>query len=281
MVVEAAIDDAMSILEQWSGWLAEWAVPEGILAAAPADPWTPPSDLFARRADRAVGRIETASARAVAEALLPAGSVLDVGAAGGAASLPFVGLATSLTAVDERVEMLAGLVDRVIGAGGAEPELVVGRWPDVADAVAVHDVVVSNHVLYNVPDVGLFLEQLTTHARRRVVVEITSRHPTDDLSPLWRRFHGVERPMHPTADDVIAVLIEIGIHPSVTRWTGEVTDLPFEDYVALARRRLCLHPSMDREVEAALRALGEQPRDLVTLSWAGRPASAAPDLFGG
>ncbi len=261
----------MSVLEQWSEWLAEWAVPEHILAGAPADPWTPPGDLFARRADRAVGRIESASARAVAEALLPAGSVLDVGSAGGAASVPFVGLATSFTAVDEREEMLTGLVDRVIGAGGPEPELVVGRWPDVADAVAVHDVVVSNHVVYNVPDIGPFLEQLTTHARRRVVIEITARHPTDDLSPLWRRFHGLERPKHPTADDVVAVMIAIGIKPEVTRWTGEVTDLPLGDYVALARRRLCLHPSTDQEVEAALRALGAQPRDLVTLSWAGRP----------
>ncbi len=267
----------MSALERWSGWLAEWAIPERIMINAPVDPWTPPRDLFARRAERAVGQIESPSARAAAEALRPAGSVLDVGAGGGAASLPFVGLATSLTAVDEREEMLEGLADRAINAGGVEPDLVVGRWPDVGTAIGVHDVVVSNHVLYNVPDIGPFLHQLTTHARRRVVIEITARHPTDDLSPLWRRFHGLERPTHPTADDVIAVLNSIGIDPTTTRWTGEVTDLPLEDHVTLARRRLCLPSSMDHEVASALRDLGHQRRDLVTLSWAGQARDEEQD----
>lgn len=59
--------------------------------------------------------------------------------------------------------------------------------------------------------------------------------------------------------------------------SGRRTQLPLEDHVALARRRLCLPPSMDQDVEAALRALGEQPRDLVTLSWTGRPASAGDE----
>ena len=49
-------------------------------------------------------------------------------------------------------------------------------WPDVASQAPPADVVVSSHVLYNVPDIGPFLVALHEHARRRVVVET----PFDD-----------------------------------------------------------------------------------------------------
>lgn len=265
----------MSARDRWATSLAEWAIPERILADAPANPWTLPLDLFVRRAERAVGQIVSPSARSAAEALRPKGSVLDVGAGGGAASLPFVEIATALTAVDERAEMMSGLAERSTRAGGVQPRLVIGRWPDVAANVDIHDVAVSNHVLYNVPVIEPFLEELTAHARRRVVVEITMRHPTDDMTPLWRQFHGLVRPAQPTADDLLAVLVEMGINAEVTRWVGEPSDMPRADAVVLARQRLCLPATHDSEIEAALRAIGEQPRELVTLAWPGRPRSAA------
>jgi hypothetical protein len=138
-------------------------------------------------------------------------------------------------------------------------------------------VVVCHHVAYNVPDLAGFALALTRHARRRVVVEMTLRHPMSDLNSLWLRFHDLNRPEHPDADDAELVLREAGLIVIREDW------LPDEDPIALdrqqmvawTRRRLCLTPDRDPEVERALVDLSgsTQPpfglprRRLVTFHW--------------
>ena len=41
---------------------------------------------------------------------------------------------------------------------------------------------------------------LTSHARHRVVMELTVRHPTAWMADLWLRFHGLNRPIRPDAE---------------------------------------------------------------------------------
>jgi hypothetical protein len=261
----------MTAAERWARDLAAWEIPEPILAAAPEPPWALPEELFTRRAERALETpdLDSPSYRATDGALGPGGSLLDVGSGGGAASLPFAHRTGSLGAVDSNERLLAAYV-QLAGRAGARPSVWSGRWPDVAVEVPAHDVVVCHHVLYNVPDLVPFLEALTAHARRRVVVEITARHPVADLNPLWERFHGLARPERPTADDVLAVMRELGIEPAVSRWeTAPNGELSAEEQVALTRRRLCLPPEREAEVAAALREIGEPPRRRVTLSWRG------------
>ncbi|HZD66626.1 MAG TPA: class I SAM-dependent methyltransferase, partial [Acidimicrobiales bacterium] len=149
---------------RWAAELAAWAIPEDILAAAPASPWGFPPDLFAAPSEPP----DTPSRRRALEALGAGGSVLDVGAGAGAAGLALVPPATGLIAVDERPEMLARLADTA-AARGVRAQTVVGSWPTVADEVPPADVVVCHHVLYNVADVGAFAAALADHARRRVV----------------------------------------------------------------------------------------------------------------
>jgi hypothetical protein len=127
-------------------------------------------------------------------------------------------------------------------------------------------------VLYNVADLVPFVEALTAKARHRVVVELTVSHPQANLNPLWQRFHGVERPSRPTADDAVEVLGELGLEvgrerwEAPSRWSGSHRS----HLVAFVRRRLCLPPERDPEVAAALGDdLGLGPRPMVTLWWAG------------
>ncbi len=47
-------------------------------------------------------------------------------------------------------------------------------WPDVADEVDIHDVVMCANVVYDVQDIGPFLDALAGHAGKGVVVEIDS-----------------------------------------------------------------------------------------------------------
>jgi SAM-dependent methyltransferase len=267
-------------LARWREQLDGWAIPEEIMAAAPESPWAFPVGLFRSRARRAGSRPATPSNREAARSLPPGGSVLDVGAGGGAASLPLAGVAGRLVAVDESADMVAAFL-AAAEAAGVPASGVEGRWPEVAGRVAPADVVVCHHVLYNVADLAPFADALTGHARRRVVAELTERHPLVGLAPLWRRFHGLERPSGPGADDAVAALEALGLRVARQDWESQ-DRFGFDDFdelVAFTRRRLCLPAERDPEVAAALLEEGTrqvdgvwvsgQPRRVATLSWPG------------
>jgi SAM-dependent methyltransferase len=271
---------ATAALERWREQLDGWAIPEEILAAAPESPWGFPVGLFRSRARRAGSRAATPSNREAARHLPAGGSVLDVGAGGGAASLPLAGVAGRLVAVDESADMVASFL-AAAGQRGVPAEGVEGSWPAVAGRVGPADVVVCHHVLYNVADLAPFAEALTGHARRRVVAELTDRHPLVGLGPLWRRFHGLERPTGPGADDAAAALAALGLEVDRRDWEQQ-DRFGFDDFdelVAFTRRRLCLPAERDPEVAEALLEQGTrqvdgvwvsgQPRRIATLSWPG------------
>jgi SAM-dependent methyltransferase len=267
-------------LASWRAQLEAWTIPEEILARAPESPWGYPVGLFRARAEQAGTREPSPSDREAARWLPPGGTVLDVGAGAGSASLALARTAGRIVAVDESAAMLDAFVDAA-AAARVPAATVQGRWPDVAVRVGPADVVVCHHVLYNVADLAPFVAALTGHARRRVVVELTGRHPLVDMGPLWRRFHGLDRPKGPTADDAEAALRALGLEVEREDRTGapRVGFERWEDLVAFTRRRLCLPAERDPEVAAALaprRAdteLGVRadrgPQTLVTLSWSG------------
>jgi SAM-dependent methyltransferase len=274
------MDGRAGALERWREQLDGWAIPSEILAAAPESPWGYPVGLFRSRARRAGSRPATPSNLEAARSMPEGGSVLDVGAGAGAASLPLAGLAGRLVAVDESPAMVASFLDAA-AAAGVPAEAVEGRWPEVAGRVGPADVVVCHHVLYNVADLAPFALALTGHARRRVVAELTDRHPLAGLGPLWRRFHDLDRPTGPGADDAVAALGAAGLE--VDRQDWEQPDRfgfdDFDELVAFTRRRLCLPAARDPEVAEALLDEGTrqvdgvwvsgQPRRVTTLSWPG------------
>jgi SAM-dependent methyltransferase len=269
----------MSAAERWTRDLAAWAIPPEILASAPESPWDFPTAVFARRADAPPPAPTLSTQRALA-ALPEGGSVLDVGCGAGAASLPLASRAGSLTGVDSSRALLDAFRERAERTG-TRVATVEGAWPDVADRTPVADVVVCHHVAYNAPDLAQFVRRLTDHARHRVVMELTARHPMSALNDLWLHFHGLVRPTTPTADDAIAVLREIGATPQAAQWEAPAQGWSGpsrqDDLVAWARRRLCLPPERDPEIAAALGphllrrdgGVSLPPRPVVTLWWDG------------
>ena len=265
--------------ERWRRELAAWAIPDEILAAAEESPWVLPHGLFAHRARVAADAPQGPSYERALEALEPPGSVLDVGPGGGAASLPLAERTTHLSGVDSDEQMLQQFA-ALAAQRGLPCDAFLGRWPDIADQVPAADVVVCDHVLYNVPDLAEFATQLTAHARRRVVVELTVSHPLVRLNALWRHFHNLERPEGPTAEEALAVLREAGIHARAERWhrADATTYVSFDELLDMTRQRLCLPKSRAGELESVLRAmgaderhpeLGSPGRDLVTAWWPG------------
>ncbi len=269
-----------SLLDRWQAGLAGWAIPDHISSQVSESPWVLPRQMFARRAERQVRQPFGCSFECERAALEHPGEVLDVGAGAGAACLPLAPLATAITAVDVDHEML-GMLASSAARLGASVATVAGRWPDVAGQVAGADLVTCHHVVYNVPDIGPFVQALTRHARRRVVVEMTAQHPLTSLNPLWERFHGLRRPAGPTAADLLAILRALGLSVTAQEWTRPAMAeyATFAELVEVTRRRLCLPPQRAGELAAALREsgvdegepldLGSSGRDLVTIWWPG------------
>ncbi len=263
----------MSAAQYWASELAAWAIPEGIRAQAPESPWAFSPAVFRPPAEPTPDTPSRVRAR---QALPVGGSVLDVGCGGGAAGLALVPPAGRVTGFDQSRELLDVFVEGATALGVAY-ETVHGSWPENAGAVGPADVVVTNHVAYNIPDLAGFAIALGTHARFRVVMELSGRHPRFAANDLWRHFWDIERPTGPTADDAIAVLREVGIEPQVERVPHPVTSpgsrrrraLNREAQVASLRRYLCLPADRDPEIEALLDGRPAFTGEAVALWWPG------------
>ena len=259
------------LLDGWRRDLAGWAIPEEITAAVTESPWVLPRQVFARRADRVRAAPAGPSFERAWAALDPPGSVLDVGSGAGAACLPLLPRATHLTAVDTDAGMLERLIERV-AASPAGFDAVLGGWPDVAPQAGPADVVTCHNVLYNVPGLAAFVAALTVAARRIVVAEMTAEHPLVSLNALWLRFHGLRRPVGPTAADLLRILDAMGLRPGHETWRrpGGRDYEDFAELVDVTRRRLCLPAGRTDEVAEALVESGADPERPVDLGTSGR-----------
>ena len=249
--------------ERWADELAAWAIPDHIMAQAPESPWAFTPALFTAPTEP---QPDTPSRLRAREALSVGGSVLDVGCGGGAAGLALVPPAGRVTGFDQSEELLALFSSRAAELG-VEHEAMQGSWPDDAARAGPADVVVSHHVAYNVPDLAGFAAELSAHARNRVVIELTGRHPRYGANHLWRHFWDVERPEGPTAEDAVAVLREAGIDPAVERAPRVTRVVARETRVASVRRYLCLPPERDPEIDALLGDDSNPTGAVVTLWW--------------
>jgi SAM-dependent methyltransferase len=258
----------------WAQELAGWAIDPRILAAAPEPPWGFPPELFRadRRAD-AVGGVG-ATVERVSEIVADGGSVLDVGCGGGGATVPALTAGVVAVGVDESADMLQEYATAA-AARGALVHTVLGTYPDVASQIPLCDVVVAANVVYNVPVIDRFLQALATQAIRRVVIELTERHPLTMLAPLWQHFHGQARPAGPTYEDFVAVLQELGIGHQIELGQREPTirTADPEAYAAWTRRRLCLEAERQPEVDRLLAEMGPPALINVATIWWDRPVA--------
>ncbi len=243
--------------------LAARAIPAEIRAAAPRDPSRHEPARFVPSATPE----DTPSRRAALALMEPDGAtVLDVGCGAGAAGLALVPLVKHLTGVDHAEDMLRAF-EQACEQRGLPHRSVHGPWPQVAAQAGVADVVVSHHVGYNTADLGPFIVALGAAARRGVVVELHAVHPGAWLDPLWAQFHGLRRAPPATADDVLAVVAEVGIRPEAQHWSRPAQPRDPEAELDFSLRRLCLPAQRRDEVAEAVARLGPRHRDLVTISW--------------
>ena len=103
---------------RWAAALAAWAIPEPILAAAPANPYAFPGQVIRRAA---VDPLATPTGEAVTARIAAGERLLDVGVGAGRIAGAFTA-AHPVTGVEPRPDLAAEARDRGI-------EVVLGRWP--------------------------------------------------------------------------------------------------------------------------------------------------------
>lgn len=259
----------MSAGDRWRTALAQWAIPDHVLAQAPDDPHEFSVRRFTSLAEDALRAPPSVTHRRAAQGLPAGGSVLDVGCGGGAGSLPLADRADLLVGVDQSPAMLSAFRSAAEQAG-VTVETVEGTWPDVAERTPVADVVVCLHVIYNVGALVPFLRALTAHARARVVLEFTDVHPLAWMRPYWHAVHGVERPTGPTADDAIAVLHGLGYVLKQQRWRRPFSlhDDEVDERIDMIRRRLAVGTDRRDEIADLVQRYGvPTERAMVTVWW--------------
>jgi ubiquinone/menaquinone biosynthesis C-methylase UbiE len=263
--------DAEELAARWRERLDSWAIPPEIMAKAPVDPWGHCPARFATRTDRALEEPDDGpTTTRLIEAMGERATLLDVGAGTGASSLPLHERISMLYAVDPSPGMLSELTLRADKLG-VPLTAIEGSWPEVADQAPVADVAISAHVIYNVPDLADFLRALDAHATRRVVLELSHRHPMSWMERLWQHFHGVDRPVRPVAEDCVALAAALGYAVQV-----EEREAPLERFASLeelaasACQRMCLDPARSEEIGATALELGMWPlprERWVTIWW--------------
>ena len=143
--LDCDMPDLTGLLQQWNDDLAAWAIPVHITAAVAESPWVLPRQVFARRADRLSATPSGPSYERAWTALDPPGSLLDVGSGAGAACLPLLPRATSLTAVDTDEGMLELLAHLLVEQIAFEECPFDGSTQIVKRLLVVHELVI--HVI--------------------------------------------------------------------------------------------------------------------------------------
>lgn len=257
----------------WADALGRWGIPQRILDQAPESPWRHDTAMF--RVDDTLER-DTVPARLARDLLPPTGgSVLDVGCGGGRGAVVLAPPATRLLGVDHDARMLSAFTEAAAEVG-VRSSTIEGQWPNVADEAPVADVVICHHVAYNVQAIEPFLRELTAHARLGVVLVLPDRHPQSAFNAAWKHFWDLDRPDRPTADDLAAVLAELGIdaerhdhdRPPLSSASADPTSR-----VPSLRRRLCLGGDVTDDEIAAYLAESEPDwtRCHVAFRWPGSP----------
>ncbi len=266
----------MTASQNWREQLAAWAIPEHLLAAVDDSPYRWPVELFRRRNVMAREEQPPPTTDIVSRLAGEGGSVTDIGAGTGRASLPLVALGHTVTAIEKSPDMAAALRQETSSVADTY-RVIEADWPIEIDRA---DVVMAAHVVYDVADIDAFLQAMQDYARRAVVLELTESHPWTPMGPYYKTLHGIDRPSGPTTDDLVAVIEDlIGRQPEILRWErpGGIWFESWEEIIELYGRRLVLPMSRRAELRPVLEpdveesdgrfTVGSSVRQLATVWW--------------
>lgn len=249
----------------WKQDLANWAIPEEILKQAPTPPWIHPVELFQIDPDQELDL--TPSSRAALGGLSKEKSVLDIGCGGGKATFELIPEVKIAYGVDHQKVMLEKYQEYA-EFKDIKSQTFLGDWPDIENQVPNAEVVLAHHVLYNVAEIENFVDALSEHATRRVVVELPLYHPLTAMNAYWKHFWNIERPTKPTAHEANEIINNLGFKTHFELFQAPAfKEVPLEKMVEFNRIRLCLPATKDLEILEFTKQQKPEVRQLATIWW--------------
>ena len=140
-------------------------------------------------------------------------SVLDVGGGAGRFALPLARTKSKITVVDSSKSMLEQLRADSTYFDITNIDTILSRWED-AD-IAPHSAVLCSHVTYGIEDITRFVNNLTAHADKRVLILTFMDSPQSHLGHIWEIVHEEQRIHLPGAPELMNALWYLELTPDL------------------------------------------------------------------
>ncbi len=173
--------------------------------ASGADFWTGRTAVFRP------GVRESPELAAIEALARPEDTWLDIGAGGGRFAIPLSTRVTSVVAIEPSSAMRETLIEAARQPDAGSIEVLDLRWPPADDTIVpVADVAFAANVLYDIPDLGAFLDAMERHARRTCIALVTDRAPSTPHPQVWEALYGEPLCALPALPELLAVLGALG-----------------------------------------------------------------------
>ncbi len=207
-------------------------------------------------------------------------TVIDVGGGAGRFALPLALRCKHVTVVEPADSMIEALNEGAREAGISNLTALKQLWEDAE--VEPADIVLSAHSFYGVVEVVPFIRKLEANAKQQVIVVVNVEQAQSQLSPLWSALYGEERVDLPALRELMNVLWELDIYPSLKMFPP-TSAMVFESReAAFEQIKHRLHVDDGSQEAERLRSViadelvetpdghaikGSKPRRLAALSW--------------
>lgn len=138
--------------------------------------------------------------------------VMDVGAGAGRYALPLAMICRELIAVEPSSAMVDALREQAASEGLSNISVIHSSWQDAAAPTA--DLAICCHVVYTITNIDVFLDKLTSHAGK-VILVLYDSPPQAQLQRVWQEVHGEDRLRLPSLPELREVLDEMGIDAQI------------------------------------------------------------------
>jgi len=176
-------------------------------------------------------------------------TIIDIGGGAGRLALPLALEKKKITVVDSSTAMLEELRDSLRQCAIGNVRTLQCLWEEVPSDLTAHDGALCSHVTYGINDIEMFISNVHRKTLDRVVLISFMQSPQVHLGTLWELVHGERRIHLPGVPELIEVLEDMGVNPTlfVLDTLGPIKYESVEDALSDLCHRLYVNPGTPKE----------------------------------